>query len=133
MEYFIGIDWGVRKIGVAFGDNETCQSFSYGLLKNDDNIFEKLNDIAEKYESKNFVVGFEQNKIYNDNSKKIVNFVNKLSVFSDKKVTFSPEMFTTREAQNNLKSANKKKLAKKDDVEAARIILQNFLDTNFEN
>jgi len=133
MEYFIGIDWGVRKIGVAFGDNETRQSFSYGLLKNDDNIFEKLNDIAEKYESKNFVVGFEQNKIYNDNSKKIINFVNKLSVFSDKKITFSPEMFTTREAQNNLKSANKKKLAKKDDVEAARIILQNFLDTNFEN
>lgn len=133
MKYFIGIDWGIRKIGVAFGDNETNQSFGYGLLENNNEIFCKLDNIANKYESRIFVLGLEYSKVYNDNSEKIKKFAKKLTGKTGKEVIFSEEMFTTREAQNNLKNANKKKISEKDDVESARIILQNFLDINRMN
>ncbi len=129
MKYFIGIDWGERKIGVAFGDDETCQSFSCKVLENDKNIFDKLNKIAIKYEANDFVIGIQCDKVYNDNSKKIKKFAKNLTIQTGKEVIFAEEMFSTREAQNNLKSANKKNLSEKDDVESARIILQNFLDT----
>ena len=128
MKYYLGLDWGEKKIGVAFGEDETSQAFGYGVLPNSKEIYKKLNDLIVEYKVEKVVLGIQKNEFQNDNSIKIEKFGKKLAEFSGKEVVFSEEMFTTREAQNNLKQTNKKSISKKDDAESARIILQNFLD-----
>ena len=129
MKYYLGLDWGEKKIGIAYGEDETNQAFGYGVLENSNCIYEKLNNLINEYNIDKIILGIQKNKLQNDNSKKIEKFGKKLAEFSGKEVIFSEEMFTTREAQNNLKQANKKNISKKDDAESARIILQNFLDS----
>lgn len=128
MKYYIGLDWGERKIGVAFGDDETRQAFGFILLDNKEGVLDALDMIAQEYDTDTFVMGLSGHDAHDDNTEAITAFAHNIENTLGKKVLFAPEMFSTKEAQKNLQSAGKKNIAQYDDVEAARIILQGFLD-----
>src|SRR4030042_6640695 len=125
---YLGIDYGKSKVGLAMADSETRMAFQYGTLDNDKNLLQKLAEIIEKENISKVIIGIasyinKESVIYP--GEKLGEFLkNKLKI----EVEYQEEMFTTRQAQRNLIEKGVKGIKKYDDQEAARIILQGWLD-----
>jgi putative holliday junction resolvase len=130
LKHILGIDFGKAKIGLAIADSETRMAFGYGTLKNDKNLLQKLEEIIEKEGIEKVIIGILSDptarpKRNADGPQSLGNSVSKLAGIE---VEYQEEMFSTLEAQRNLKEKGMKKIQRFDDQEAARIILQSWLD-----
>jgi putative holliday junction resolvase len=127
---YLGIDYGKAKIGLAIADNEMGMAFQYGTILNDNNFHKNLLNIIEKENISIVIIGTpgylnQEQEFYP--GKKLGNFLKeKLKV----KVKYQEEMLSTKEAERNLIEKGMKRIKKYDDQEAARIILQSWLDKN---
>lgn len=135
MKNYIAIDWGQKKIGVAFGCDETKIAFGGEMLENDAHkshsvkVFDALIKIAHDHDASTFVIGYTCHDRQTDNREAVEEFIASIEAKSALEVVRANEMMTTKQAHANLKDAGKKNLAELDDVEAARIILQEYFDT----
>ena len=124
----LGVDWGQRKIGLAIAHEDLCIATVFATVKNDARVFDEIKSIVSAHDVTKIVIGKSVHISQNDNVRMIEDF----GVQCEKKcgvpVVYVTEMFTTREAKQNLMSAGKKRIDQKDDAEAARIILQQYLD-----
>lgn len=127
---FLGVDFGEAKIGLAIADEETKMAFTFDTLKNDKEFLKKLREIVECENVKTFVLGVTAHEKDPQSAAKKENFAKLLEKEFGISVELQEEMFTTKMAQNNIKASGKKGVAKYDDAEAARIILQAWLDWN---
>ncbi len=127
-ENYIGIDWGQRKVGVAYGEVETGIAFALTTLEQADQIYDALAMLAREYDADAFVVGLSAAEGHSDNVDAITSFSEMLKEKTGFAVHFAHELMSTREAQQNLKQAEYKHVATKDDAEAARVILQTWMD-----
>ena len=128
----LAIDYGQSKVGLAMGEMVVKIAFAYKTLPNDKNFWEALAQIIAKEEIKKVIIGLPKHN----------NFENSINVQAIKKlgektttalkvpVEYQEEMFTTQMAQNNLKETGIKNLAQFDDKEAARIILESWMNKN---
>ena len=133
IRYFLAIDFGKSRVGLATADSETRISFAYKTLKNDHDFFQNLAEIINEKNIKTVIVGvptcLNREKIEYDGEtlgkkmKEVMPFL---------EVDYQNEMFTTKIAQRNLIEKGIKKIKKHDDQEAARIILQSWLDKKYE-
>lgn len=125
--HILAIDFGSAKVGLAFSEKETQTAFALGVLMVGDNFFNELEEIIKEKEIDLVLLGKpkwmedSQDKKY----EKLIDFIrDKLKI----ELKIVEEMFTSKMAQSNLKEAGKKNISK-DDAEAARIMLQDWLDT----
>ncbi len=126
----LGIDWGQRKIGLAIAEEEIAIASTLETLENNNEIFERLLEVAKEYEITKIIIGKSSHLSQDDNVEKIEKFATTCMEKCDVKIVFEEEMFSTREAHENLKKVGKKRISKKDDAESARIILQQYLDNH---
>jgi putative Holliday junction resolvase len=138
IRHFLGIDFGQSKIGLAVADSETRIAFAHSTLENDRDFLQKLAEIIENKNVLKIIIGTQAIRGLTSNmlevrpriksdSEKLGNFLKeKLKV----EVEYQEEMFTTKQAQKNLIEKGVKGVKKYDDQEAARIILQGWLDKN---
>jgi putative Holliday junction resolvase len=119
ISHFLGIDFGKAKIGLAVADSETRIAFGYGVLKNDKSLMKKIAEIVEKEGIDKIIIGSAGADIQVFASR-----LKKLNV----PIEFQDELFSTQQAERNLKEKGAKKIKRFDDQEAARIILQSWLD-----
>lgn len=149
--HILGIDFGKADIGLALADSETRIAFAYQTLKNDKDLLQKIAEIISEEDVETVVIGIPSHihphtnrvcfkrKIKND--KKIGVGINRPDVdYEGEKlgeiiednfgveVQYQNEMFTTKMAQQNLIEKGIKGIKRYDDQEAARIILQDWLD-----
>jgi len=128
MNMVLGIDYGQSKVGLAMADSETRMAFSYTTLDNDRNFLQKLEEIVKKENISTVIIGIPSYI----NREQAVYPGEKLGEFLKKKmeieIEYQSEMFTTREAQRNLIERGVKGIKKYDDQEAAKLILQGWLD-----
>lgn len=122
---FLAIDYGQRKIGLAFSPGGKL-AFRLKTLKNDRFFLSALLNLVKEQEIEKIIIGLPRRTDGKPDLKieSIKKFKQKIEeecegVF----VVFFDEMFSSKEAQRNL-IKNKKD----DDAEAARIILQSYLD-----
>jgi len=124
----LGIDYGQSKVGLAIGDSETRMAFSYATLENDKNFLQKLAEVIEKEDISKVIIGIPSHI----NREQAVYPGEKLGKFLKEKlnveVEYQDEAFTTQQAQRNLIEKGVKGIKRFDDREAARIILQDWLD-----
>lgn len=127
-KHFVGLDWGKAKVGVAIADDETRIAFAHTIIKNDGNFFEALQNIVKEYGVETIVVGvptsYEHMTNVGDDARI---FGNAVALKCGVSVEFFHEMFTTKMAQSNLMQSGKERNL--DDQEAARLILQEWLDS----
>lgn len=123
----MGLDWGKVKIGVALADSETRMAFAYSIIKNDGNVFDALVAIIIENDVETVIIGVPSHYAHagnlGDDARK---FGEELTKKCGVKVEFFQEMFTTKMAQSNLAQSGRR--GDTDDKEAARIILQEWLD-----
>jgi putative holliday junction resolvase len=130
---YLGIDFGKSKVGLAMADFETKIAFAYNTLNNDKNFLENLVKIIQKENVRKIVIGdpvkFSEKKGFfseNHGARKLGELIRK--VLPDIEIEYQNEMFTTKMAQANLIAKKVKGVKRFDDQEAARIILQSWLD-----
>ena len=128
ISHILGIDFGKAKIGLAIADSETRMAFQYATLENNRDFLQKLAEIIERENISRVIIGIasyvnKESVIYP--GERLGNFLKEKLKIS---VEYQEEMFSTKLAQRNLIEKGVKGIKKYDDQEAARIILQSWLD-----
>ncbi|PIR73229.1 MAG: Holliday junction resolvase RuvX [Candidatus Moranbacteria bacterium CG10_big_fil_rev_8_21_14_0_10_35_21] len=131
ISHVLGVDFGQAKIGLALADMETKIAFAHKTLENKANIFQKLSEIVQNKKVEKIIVGMPIHKASDDTAKTVREFIHKLKEEIKIPVELQNEMFTTKMAEENLKESGAKKIKNFDDQEAARIILQSWLEENY--
>jgi len=122
----LGIDYGESKVGVAHAPSGSV-AFRLKIIANDKLLFPSLEEIVEKNEIDAIVVGLPLNmdgtlSAQTDNVRK---FIDKLKDhLKDIEILTYDERLTSVEAGKNISPGEE------DDQEAARLILQGYLDKN---
>jgi len=125
---FMGIDWGRSDVGIALADKETRIAFAYGTLRNDPSLLSELGKIIAEKGVETVVIGIpsaiNRREVFYDGEKLGELMEHNLGVV----VVYQNEMFSTKLAQTYLIEKGIKKIERFDDQEAAKIILQDWLD-----
>lgn len=127
---FLGVDFGKSKIGLAIADGETRMAFAFDTLKNDKDFLNKLKEIIERENVAIIVIGMTKHEKDEQSAQEKIQFAKLLETEIGVEIVFHDEMFTTKMAHANIKMRGGRNIAKTDDQEAARIILQEWLDLN---
>lgn len=130
VKHILGIDFGTAKVGLSLADTETRLAFAYAVLQNDKDLFSDLKKIIATEDVVQIVIGKPSYALQVDGTDDKQVFGDELRKRFGVEVFFAEEMFTTQSAHANLHAAGKKNVAKNDDAESARIILQEWLDKN---
>jgi putative Holliday junction resolvase len=133
MNRFIGIDFGMSKVGLAISDPSKIISMPLKVLryKNPKNLIEDLQVVATENNVDTFVVGYplNMNNKKNEMTSLVDNFKDEL-IDLGFKVFLQDERLSSESAkkimhEQNIKTGNNKEQI---DLIASTIILQSFLD-----
>lgn len=128
----LGLDVGEKRIGVARADSGTKIAYPIGTIEVDGLEIERLRQIIAEAEPAKLVIGFPRNQSGEPTaqSRSITEFAKQLRVFA-LPVVFQDESLTSVIAEERL-ATHKKAYQKADvDSEAARIILQDFIEARY--
>lgn len=126
---FLGIDWGKSRVGLSLADEETKIAFAYGTLGNDKNLIDKLVKIINEEGIETIIIGipsYVNRKEVKYDGEKLGELL--FFVMPNLKIEYQNEMFTTKMAHEKLIEKGVRDIKTQDDQEAARIILQEWLD-----
>ncbi|MFA7253632.1 MAG: Holliday junction resolvase RuvX [Patescibacteria group bacterium] len=125
---YIGIDFGLKRIGLAFGESF---AFGGGILENNDEAVHRIAEIAKEKEAQAVVIGMpirsqgEEGTI----ALKIRNFAKSLNAVTGLPVYFEAEQFTSVEAEERLSNSGiraERSSGKVDELAAITILEQFF-------
>lgn len=129
----LGIDYGLKSVGFAVGEQITnsCSTYFSKKFKNRKELVEKIKNLISEWDISTIVIGLPLNM---DNSEsemslEIRNFSKKLEKDINIKINFVDEKLTTYEAKQILKDLNKNKqyIEKNNHGLAAKLILDSFM------
>lgn len=126
----LGVDYGQAKIGLAIADSETKIATKLTTIPNNKGIFDEMEKIIQKNDIKTLVIGVPNYINSDDVEYPSEDFGHTLkNLIPDVEIQFANEMFTTKIAQANLIAKGMRGVKGHDHEEAARIILQGWLDS----
>lgn len=121
---YLGIDYGAKRVGVAFSDEEGRVAFSHAVLANDKNLVSELADLCRERDVSEIVVGDSRDfsGAPNTIATRIEAFKKEVSETTGLPVHSEPEFWSSAQAERWQGKTDKL------DASAAAIILQSFLD-----
>ncbi|OGD67309.1 hypothetical protein A2442_00895 [Candidatus Campbellbacteria bacterium RIFOXYC2_FULL_35_25] len=137
---YLGIDYGLKNVGIAISDEGGKMAFPKVVLDNDENLFSKIKQICEEEKVGGIVIGESLNfkGELNPIMKQIISFKEKLEKETTLPTYFQKELFTSAEAERtqgqnlrNIRKGERKEKTvslKKNDASAAALILRSYLD-----
>lgn len=125
---YMGIDWGKSDVGVALAEKDTRIAYACCTLSGKQNVIDRLGEIIQEKGIKTVVIGIPSPINRNE-----VEYIGErlgevLEHNFGVNVDYQNEMFTTKMAQQSLVDRGVRGIERYDDQEAARIILQDWLD-----
>ena len=131
---FLALDVGSRRIGLAMADSQVKIAVPFGWLEHNENIVQKITELVLRHDIDTIVVGYPRNQ--SGEPTKQTEFVKEFvkqfeDIELDTEIVFQDESLTSVQAEQRL--GNKIKDKGEIDAEAASIILQDFLEENYEN
>ena len=130
----LALDFGEKRIGLAVGDLEIGVAAARNFLANNANIFETITKLVNYEKVTKILVGLPRGFSGETKQTKLArDFAKKLEAKVSATVELADERFTSRIAKANLQIVGKKFRRQKKliDSEAARIILQEYFDSDF--
>jgi len=120
----LGIDYGVKRVGIALSDENKKMSFPYAILPNDKKIYIEIKKICEKETVEEIVLGLPLalNNHDTNATKPAQDFKLRLEKELGLAVIFEKEFYTTKEAERVQGKI------KKIDASAAALILKHYFD-----
>lgn len=131
-EAFLGLDYGLRRIGLAVGDNQRRLAFALGahVEGRDGSILTALRDLISQRKITTIVLGLPLQSDGQDGeiTTRARKFAQRLEIEFQLPVILWDERYSSQEADRWLQA--KKRSEKEDrDALAAEIILQSYLDS----
>lgn len=124
MMKYLGIDFGLKRIGISISDDSAKMAFPYSVLSNDKRLFENLKGIIIKENISTVVVG--ESKDFSGKNNKIMD---KINIFAEKiKKDFKINLFFEEEFLTSVQAEKIQGKNKMIDASSAAIILQTHLD-----
>ena len=127
---FLGIDFGLKKIGLATGDNVTGMAFPFGMIAGGDDAVMRVLAVAKNEGANALVVGVPiPNEDFHATTQLDLTmaFVDALKAVTTLPVSVVDEQFSSAEARRLQKEYG---MEQSEDAIAAMIILQAYLDEN---
>ena len=127
---FLGIDFGLKKIGLATGDNVTGMAFPFGMIAGGDDAVMRVLAVAKNEGANALVVGVPiPNEDFHSTTQLDLTmaFVDALKTATTLPVSVVDEQFSSAEARRLQKEYG---MEQSEDAIAAMIILQAYLDEN---
>ena len=126
---YIGIDYGTRKIGVAFSDEAGTMGFPHSILPTTPTVVDEIAALIQEKNVGAAVVGHSLSQDGQENpvAEEIRTFADALSVHAGIPVHFEPEMYTTQAARR-MPDGERMKGSPNVDASAAALILTGFLE-----
>ena len=123
----LGIDYGRRKIGIAFGDERLVEGFTVVRYEDEKKALEKIIKIIKKEKVNEIVIGVSEGQIGEESRR----FGEKLGKKVNLPVHFQDETLTTQDAQalSIIAGIKRKKRRALEDAYSAALILRNYLDS----
>ena len=128
---FLGIDFGLKKIGLALADSQSKLAIPWGTMEvksNLDEVVKKIKDLCHREKVGKIIIGLPESGLV----EKIKRFGDNLAQATGLSVFYEDESLTSKEALAKMIESGLKKKArrKKEDQIAAALILQNYLERN---
>lgn len=132
----LAIDYGTKRLGIAISDELGILAFSKGVLENRADIIDRILSLVEKEKVGTILLGVPKTLSghASEMTKEVLSFRDKLQAALPRNVLLETcdERLTSLIAETNIRARElpKKKREKKSlrDEEAARILLQEYLD-----
>jgi len=128
----MGIDYGARRVGIAFSDDGGVFAFPGGVLPNDDQLMQTLVERIAGEGVDTVVIGEADNPAGGTNTvqRRVMIFSKALEAVTEAKVALAPESYSSAEARRvtEEKARTRKTRTAPVDAAAASIILQGYLD-----
>tara|TARA_B100000614_G_scaffold50142_1_gene43201 strand:+ start:712 stop:1167 length:456 start_codon:yes stop_codon:yes gene_type:complete len=136
---FLGIDFGLKRIGISLGQSITNQARPLIIIQNDKSSSQKIDDIINEWMPLCVIIGYPVSDKKNLFMNELNQFIDNLSIKYQDKINilkFS-EVLSTEEAKTRLKKMRSSGVQKKrkkyiDDVSAS-LILENWLNENIKD
>ncbi|MDB5189141.1 MAG: Holliday junction resolvase YqgF, putative holliday junction resolvase [Parcubacteria group bacterium] len=126
---YLGIDYGTKKIGLAFSDEEGTMGFPFDIVPNDSQLSDALSLLIEKEHIGGIVIG--ESRDFAGNLNPIADparaLGEELMERTGVPVHYEPEMLTTQEARRDFEGVHSHKRGDVDSS-AAALILTSYLD-----
>ena len=132
MSRILGLDIGLKRIGVAVSDPFGVTATPLEFILNDEKVFEKINDLIKNYKISKIVIGLpltlkgEEGEQARYTKEFVENLKNHIP--QDIEIIFIDERFTSSLAEKTLSQTKKKNKKEKIDSLSAVFILQTYLD-----
>jgi putative Holliday junction resolvase len=119
----MGIDFGTKRVGVAFSNEGGTMAFPHDVLKNDESLLKSFIALAKEHKVDAIVIGHSigRNGIPNKVQKAIDELIGDLTLELAVPIHLEPEQYTTQEALR-IQGKNEKT-----DASAASLILNSYL------
>lgn len=119
----MGIDFGHKKVGIAFTDEGGMMAFPHGVIPNDKDLLKKVTALAEEKKVAEIVIGHSINREGGTNKihKLVEEFIGDLTLHLGVPIHLEPEYYTTQQAILYQGRTDQT------DAAAASIILDSFL------
>ena len=136
MAPILGIDFGEKRVGLALSDRLNLIASPYKTIQyaSENELLNKIKKIVSDKEIETFVLGLPLNmKGQDSNQTKKVRSFKKLLTMLELPIFYEDERFSSVLAKNSLVLQNVKTGHNKSEIDktAAAIILQQYLDRNF--
>lgn len=131
----MGIDFGLKRIGIAISDPLHIFASAFTTFQNDENLFKNLNQLISKKNIKLIILGMPSDEETSNTSivKQVKKFKERLFKESKLEIIEWDETYTSVIAEKRIiESVNKKKNRRKKelvDMNSASVILQEYLDS----
>jgi putative holliday junction resolvase len=122
----MGIDYGKKRVGVAFTDDAGMMAFPHEVIPNTPKLLEILCDLIDEKEVGEIVIGHSLNKEGEPNEiqREIEELITDFTLQKGIPVHLEPEIYSTQEA------VRFQGRTEKTDASAAAIILNSFITRN---
>jgi len=119
----MGIDYGSKRVGIAFTDDKGLMAFPHGVLQNTEKLLSELCELIEEKNVEEIVIGYSLNKDGQPNQIQgaIEELITDLTLQTGLPVHLEPEQYSTQEAIR-FQGRNEHT-----DASAAAIILNSFI------
>ncbi|MFO7526494.1 MAG: Holliday junction resolvase RuvX [Ignavibacteriaceae bacterium] len=132
---FMGIDYGLKRIGIAVTD--PLQTFAYPLLalSNDKTLFKRLSEVIKEKNISRIILGIPSDELTSKTTiaAEVIKFKNRLFTEFKIEVIEWDETYTSIMAQQRINESVGKKKKRREktlvDMNSASIILQEYLDS----
>ena len=130
----MGIDFGLKRIGLALTDPLLTFSYPYKTILNDNSLWDNLKSVVEENNVNKIILGFpkKSSRPDKDITKNVLEFKDKLNIKFNMEVILWDESYTSEMAKQIVIKSVVKKSKRRDkgliDQNSAAIILQEYLD-----